>query len=127
MVLTPCNYHITQISSMKPPYGTCGESPIDWFDPGTIYSTSRCTQQCSAKLTAIHCGCIDAYMPGMHDDVIKWKRFPHYCPLCGEFTGQFPAQMPVTRSFDVFFDLCLNKRLSKQSYGWWFETPSRRL
>ena len=33
-------------------------------------------------------------------------------------------QRPVTRSFDVFFDLCLNKRLSKQSWGWWFETPS---
>ena len=35
-----------------------------------------------------------------------------------------PTQRPVTRSFDVFFDLRLNKRLSKQSWGWWFETPS---
>ena len=41
--------------------------------------------------------------------------------------GEFPAQRPVTRSFDVFFDLHLNKRLSKQSWGWWFETPSRPL
>ena len=39
-------------------------------------------------------------------------------------TGEFPSERPVTRSFDVFFDLCLNKRLSKQSWGWWFETPS---
>ena len=39
--------------------------------------------------------------------------------------GEFPAQRPVTRSFDVFFDLCLNKWLSKQSWGWWFETLSR--
>ena len=39
-------------------------------------------------------------------------------------TGEFPAQRPVTRSFDVFFDLHLNKLLSKQSWGWWFETPS---
>ena len=47
-------------------------------------------------------------------------------PLCGEFTGpgEFPTQRPVTRSFDVFFDLRLNKRLSKQPWGWWFETPS---
>ena len=47
-------------------------------------------------------------------------------PLCGEFTGpgEFPAQRPGTRSFGVFFDLCLNKRLSKQPWGWWFETPS---
>ena len=37
---------------------------------------------------------------------------------------RFPAQKPVTRSFDVSFDLRLNKRLSKQSWGWWFESPS---
>ena len=37
------------------------------------------------------------------------------------------SQRPVTRSFDVFFDLRLNKRLSKQSCGWWFKTPSRSL
>ena len=41
--------------------------------------------------------------------------------------GDFPAQRPVTRSFDVFFDLRLNKRLSKQSWGWWSETISRPL
>ena len=38
--------------------------------------------------------------------------------LCGEFTG------PRYRSFHVFFDLLLNKRLSKQSWGWWFKTLS---
>ena len=38
--------------------------------------------------------------------------------------GEFPAQRPVTRRFDVFFDLRLNKRFSKQPWGWWFETPS---
>ena len=50
-------------------------------------------------------------------------------PLCGYSpgTGEFASQRPVTRSFDVFFDLCLNKDLSKQSWGWWFETPSRSL
>ena len=46
--------------------------------------------------------------------------------LCGEFTGhgEFHTQRPVTRSFDVFLNLRLNKRLSKQSWGWWFETLS---
>ena len=38
--------------------------------------------------------------------------------------GEFPAQRPVTRSFVVFFDLRLKNRLSKQSWGWWFETLS---
>ena len=43
--------------------------------------------------------------------------------LCGAFIGYqwIPAQRPVTRNFDVFFHLCLNKQLSKQWWGWWFE------
>ena len=65
-----------------------------------------------------------------HDDVIKWKHFPRYWPFCAgnsPVTGEFPAQRPVTRIFGVFFDLRLNNRLSKQWWGWWFETPSRPL
>ena len=42
-------------------------------------------------------------------------------------TGDFPARRPVTRTFDVFFDLRLNKQVSKQSWGRWFETQSRPL
>ena len=42
-------------------------------------------------------------------------------------TGEIPAQRPVRRSFDDFFDLRLNTRLSKLWWGWWFETPSRPL
>ena len=49
------------------------------------------------------------------------------CAGSSPASGVFPAQRPVTRSFDVFFDLCLNKRLRKQSWGWWFETLSRPL
>ena len=40
-------------------------------------------------------------------------------------TGEFPSQRPVTWSFDIFFMICvLNKWFSKQSWGWWFETPT---
>ena len=42
-------------------------------------------------------------------------------------TDEFPSQRPVTRSFDIFFDLRLNKGLSKQSRGWWFTMPSHSL
>ena len=42
-------------------------------------------------------------------------------------TGNFPSQMPMMWNVDVFFDLRLNKRLSKQSILRWFETPSRSL
>ena len=50
--------------------------------------------------------------------------------ICGgnsPVTGEFPARRPVTRSFDVFFDLRPIKRLNEQSRCWWFETPSHLL
>ena len=60
----------------------------------------------------------------------QMETFSALLALCAgnsPVTGEFPSQRPVTRSFDVFFDLHLNKRLSKQWWGWWFETPSRLL
>ena len=42
-------------------------------------------------------------------------------------TGEFPTQKPVTRSFEVFFDLLLINQLSKQWRRWWFETLSPSL
>ena len=45
------------------------------------------------------------------------------CAGISPVPGEFPTQRPVTRSFDIYFDLRPNKRLSKQSWGWWFETP----
>ena len=51
--------------------------------------------------------------------------FPVTGNLCGEFTGlRAGAHRPVMRRFEVFFDLRLNIRLSKQPWGWWFETLS---
>ena len=50
-------------------------------------------------------------------------------PLCGEFTGHW--WIPLTKASDTelwcFLLSCLNKRLSKQSWGWWFDTTSRAL
>ena len=49
--------------------------------------------------------------------------------FCGEFTGH--RWIPRTKASDAklwcFLDLRLNKRMSKQSWSWWFETPSRSL
>ena len=60
----------------------------------------------------------------------RWRHqmetFSALLTLCEEnppVTGGFPSQRPATRSFDVFFDLRLNKRLSKESWRRWFETP----
>ena len=63
----------------------------------------------------------------IYDYVIKWKHLLALCAGNSLVTGVIPAQRPVTRSFDVFFDLRVNKRLSKQSLCWWFVTPSRSL
>ena len=49
------------------------------------------------------------------------------CAGISQVTGEFPSQRPVTRSFDDFFGLGLNKRLRKQQRRWWFETPLRSL
>ena len=63
-----------------------------------------------------------------NDNVIKWKHFSRYWPLCGEFTGH--RWIPLTKASDTelwSFLLRLNKRLSKHWWGWRFETPSRPL
>ena len=60
----------------------------------------------------------------------QMKTFSALLAICAGNTpvpGEFLAQRPVTRNFDVFFDLRLNKQLSKHSWGWWFETLSRPL
>ena len=65
----------------------------------------------------------------------KWpvtrKMFPFddviMCVGNSPVPGEFPSQRPVTRGFDVLFDLHMNKRLSKQSRRWWFETPLHSL
>ena len=67
--------------------------------------------------------------------VLPWWRhqmetFSALLAICAgnsPVTGEFPTKRPVTQNFDVFFDLRLNKRLSRQWWGWWYETPSRPL
>ena len=66
-----------------------------------------------------------------HDPSAWWRqqmetlfKLLAICAGNSPVTGKFPAQRPVTRSFDVFFDLRRNKRLSKYPRSIWFETPS---
>ena len=68
-------------------------------------------------------------------ELTSWRRlqmeaFSALLALCAgnsPVTGDFPSQRPVTRSFNILFDLRPNKRLSKESWDWWFETPPRSL
>ena len=83
------------------------------------------------------CNMLSRYFPG--PNVLKYPRtwwrhqieaFSVLLAVCAgssPVTGEFPAQRPVTRSYDAFFNLRLNKRLSKQLWGWWLDTPSHPL
>ena len=59
--------------------------------------------------------------PGKHIEAYTWWRhqmetFSALLAICAgnsPVPGESPSQRPVTRSFDVYFDLRLNKRLSK--------------
>ena len=66
----------------------------------------------------------------LYDDVSKWKHFPRYWPFMWGI-HRSPVNSPHKGQWrgalTFFLDLRLNKRLSKQSCGWWFETPSRTL
>ena len=62
----------------------------------------------------------------LHEDVIKWKHFLRYWPFARGI-HQSPDEFPSRqwRGALMAYMICaLNKRLSKQSWGWWFETPS---
>ena len=60
----------------------------------------------------------------------QMETFSALLALCAgnsPVAGEFLAQRPGMGSLDVFYDLSLNKRLSKQSWDWWFETLSHPL
>ena len=57
------------------------------------------------------------------DEMEIFSVLPALCEGNPPVTCGFPSQRPVTQSFDVFFDLCLSKWLSKQSRHLWLETP----
>ena len=67
------------------------------------------------------------HFPRWRHEMETFSALPAICVGNSLVPGEFPAQRPVTRSFNVFFDLRLNKPLSKQSWGWWYETLSRSL
>ena len=62
-----------------------------------------------------------------HHEMETFSALLALCAGNSTVIGEFPAQRPVMRSFDVFFDPRLNKWLSKQSWDWSSETPSRSL
>ena len=103
---------------------------IDSFSSGLLHFTSasdvilKNMGEFRLYLTQVKHNKCEPMMTSSNGDIFRVTD-----PLCGNspVTSEFPSQRPVTWSFDIFFDLRLNKRLSKQPWGWWFETPSRSL
>ena len=65
------------------------------------------------------------HIPWCHHQM---EPFSALLALCGRIplvTGAFPSQRPMTWSYNVIFDLLLDKQLSKQSKRRRYETPSR--
>ena len=73
------------------------------------------------------CSCWLIFWPWWRHQMETFSALLAICAENSPVAGEFLAQRPVTRSFDVFYDLRLNKRLNKQWWGWWFETPLRPL
>ena len=77
-------------------------------------------------------GSIEMHRP-LHvtqDDVIKWKHFSRYWPFVRGI-HRSPV-IPHTKASDAelwcfLWMNALNERLSKQSWGWWLQTPSGTL
>ena len=90
---------------------------------------SNCHGQATGRITTSHLWKVFEFDTNRTSDRTSlWRHqmetFSALLAICvgnSPVPGEFPAQKPLTRCFDVFFDP--NKRLSKQ-WGWWFETPS---
>ena len=78
-------------------------------------------------MIVLKASCRSAVVTWWHHQMETFSALLAICAGNSPATGEFPAQRPVTRSFDVFFDLHLNIWLSKQWWGWWFETLSHPL
>ena len=91
---------------------------VVWGYCGWVAWQTRCTQAESGYII---------FYPWWRHQMEAFSGSLALCVGNSLVTGEFPSQRPVTWSFDVFFDLCLNKCLSKQSWGCWFETPPRSL
>ena len=94
-----------------------------WFETPLYPLWRHCNASDSDELTMLPI--LLNVKDNVHDDVIKWKRFPrnwpfargiHRSPLNSQHRGQWLGAL-------IIFDLHLNKRVSKQSCVWWFETP----
>ena len=128
VILITCSSIVTHL----PPH-RCQFYLISW--PGLtvfIMALERNMKHIPQKVTI---ACDDWWSFNWHQTMKQssWRRHQMqtfsvllaFCAGNSPVTGEFPTQRPVTRSFDIFFDLHLNQQLGKQWRLRWFETISR--
>ena len=91
------------------------------------YLRTEKKMMCSAAWCVVSVVCCRGSNAWWRHQMETFSALLDFCVGNSPITGEFPTQSPVARCFDVFFYLLLNKRLSKQWWGWWFDTPSRPL
>ena len=103
-----------------------------WYVELLVPILQDCFTDTKSKTT--QCAYFMGYIVDNNSAISWWRHqmetFSALLAICAgnsPVPGEFPSQRPVTRSFDVYFDLRPNERLSKQVWGWWFETPSSPL
>ena len=110
--------------SEKPCFPSCFPMTTETTKTNTSFVTNCIPPTNSPCTLLLQLYFRDVYFTWWRHQMEIFSALLAICTGNSPIPGDFPAQRPVTRSFDVFFDLRLNKRLSKQSWAWWFETPS---
>ena len=109
---------------------------LTWYWPGCLHSQHRASSCHGSENKNWHIDTWTKWPTSLQTTFwCAWWRhqmepFSALLAICAgnsPVSGEFPAKMPVTRSFDIFFDLRMNERLSKHSWGSWLETTLRPL
>ena len=83
----------------------------------TIANDAMGPWMCRIKVVSFHGKWLQlrALSPWWHHQMETFSALLSICAENSPITGEFPSSRTVTRGFDVFFHLCLNKRLNKLS------------
>ena len=98
-----------------------------WSKPDGYGKISQCittTKHSKTKTVCIFLGIYCTMMTSLNGSIETFSALLTLCAGNSPVTGELPTQRPVTRSFDVVYDLRLNQLLSKQWRCRWFETPT---
>ena len=98
----------------------CQQRQLSWHLDNSCFS--RCMSHQVFTLFCCALLCCD-YITWWCHQTEAFSTLLAICAGNSPVTDEFPSQRPVTRSFDVFLWSPLNKQLSIQSWGWWFDTP----